>query len=893
MTKKIISVIAAILIILPIFVCFASADEDKYIFIDGENITRLANSAVIYKDVKSTKQSKWGFDVVVGSDGKITKTVAAGEGEDLEVPEGSFIISGTGESAEWLKSNARVGKFVYYDAYTRKAFFTSEKDAYTPYFTESVKVRGEENEFIIEAEGVEGTPQYLYTVIADESGMIKARGSNLKPEENEIAVSAATDGDMKFLVSHAIVGGNLTVNENAATFEFNEKHIARGLTILLDEAANAKEPFSVSTGEDALFEEAEALLKNKKISYADAAELMYKLDNIKVSLKNEKISEFRGALHVPAETSADEVKATVKALIDENLNALILRVSNGYGTCAVIPEGKFKRDEKFGDFDVIGEFIKECKANGIEIDLCLDVYFNAYAAAAAPEWISSPAGSDDTASKKFYSPASEGFKEYYLGYVESIVKRYDVDGIMLDYLRYPRFSESGDIGYDDATLEKFCEEYKVTSSEAAKIKSELFENKYWSEWVEFRKGLVSAMAEEISYVIRETRSDVYITAVAARDSVDYFYMQDYTKWLDDGIIDGVCLSLFSGDESEHDALPTLAYGEKLVTNKSAIVSAYTGKTKYCFVGLDTAAPVSRKIIGEEIIGAREIGADGFVLSDFDAYILQNLSNKSVIPNRAALPSSNAQDSQKAILEGSKEKIGKLKSFENGIDDETEASALEAIGKATAALEERALTYEEAQALESEIAMIFSKSDYKANIVEDYAAITKISLLAKEEAPIEPDESSEVDVSEESTEASDASEEISEEVSAEESVETSEDDEKTKIDAGTVAAFTFVLLALVGSIIGIILWIKRRKKPRKRYKLNGTVYEENVEETAEETVEETAEEAVEEMVEETVEEAEETIEETVEETEETIESAEETVEETVENVEEATEENKEE
>ena len=131
MTKNILRIICAVAtfaLLLPMLVLGGTTalavDTESWIYIDGENVTRGINTAIIYYGVPSTEQTLWGHDVVVDADGFVTNIIEGGlaEGENLAVPENGFVISSTGVIVQWFKDNVTAGTRLFYDRYNRKLF---------------------------------------------------------------------------------------------------------------------------------------------------------------------------------------------------------------------------------------------------------------------------------------------------------------------------------------------------------------------------------------------------------------------------------------------------------------------------------------------------------------------------------------------------------------------------------------------------------------------------------------------------------------------------------------------------------------------------------------------------------------------------------------------------
>lgn len=820
-TKRVLALaLTAFLITCTLTVYPLAEGENKYTFIDGENITRATDTAVIYKGVASTGQTQWGHNVVVDASGTVTDIVEGGlpEGENLAVPENGAVISAAGTRVQWFKDNIKVGTKLYYDSYTQKLFICDNSGNFDPYFVKTVNVTGDGN-YIISNLLADDSPLYTYDVAVDESGVVTARGSGVTAPEGGFTVSAATNGDRATLVMYAPLGAKCVVADGVATFTYDKtmlKRTAEAEIALSDSlAASAAAGFyftDINAINQAIADAKTASSGN--IDYKTLIDLIEVLEiNVNRVSSDTESTELRGAFHTPAETDINAVRATVKAAKNAGLNTLYLRVSNGYGTFIPMPEGsKFKQDSVFGGFDVLKAYIDVCKEENIALGLSIDVYYNQYASIAAPDWMTEPNGETRGLADKYYSPANEEFKKYFTEYVEYIVANYNVSSIVFDYLRYPKFHESCDLGYDYITVQTFSESYGIPINEADAIKTELFNSPHWEKWVEFRRGLVTDMAKTLSDAVNAIRTDVTLLAAAGRDSVDHYYMQDSIGWIEEGIFDGICLTLYEGDSDENDSIDPLAYTDGFVTAKGEIFGAYTGKNSYFFVSLETASPISADDFANAVYESRSIGADGFIASSLNSFIAQKYGlslENSALKGNAVSQFSDTVTAMKTVLEFAKTKINDHILPFGGCTEDTATQALAKINDALLLLDSGVLGHSEAQTLESDIAMIFASSNAKQAVLKEFEALTKLALLYKEESVIIPPDVSGGETSV-PPENSEPDTDISE-VSEEESKAVTDNGEKIDINIGNILIYVFVGLATVAATAAMIIGIRRKNK----------------------------------------------------------------------------------
>jgi uncharacterized lipoprotein YddW (UPF0748 family) len=123
--------------------------------------------------------------------------------------------------------------------------------------------------------------------------------------------------------------------------------------------------------------------------------------------------------------------------------------------------------------------------------------------------------------KPFLDPANPEVREYLLKLYAEIVTKYQVDGIQLDYIRYP-FQDpfSGrTYGYGKAAREKFKQQTGVDPVNISPRQRDL-----WQKWTAFRTEQVNSFVAEVSQMLRQKRSSL-ILSVAVFPLAEYERVQ--------------------------------------------------------------------------------------------------------------------------------------------------------------------------------------------------------------------------------------------------------------------------------------------------------------------------------------------------------------------------------
>ena len=138
--------------------------------------------------------------------------------------------------------------------------------------------------------------------------------------------------------------------------------------------------------------------------------------------------------------------------------------------------------------------------------------------------------------KAFLDPANPKVQRYLSLLLEEIATNYDVDGIHLDYIRYPFQSSTGkyNYGYGMASRQKFKQMTGVDPIEL-NVGGHL-----WSQWTGFRLKQVDNFVSTVSQRLKAKRPDLILsTAVFPMPRQERLnkIQQHWEKWVREGSID--------------------------------------------------------------------------------------------------------------------------------------------------------------------------------------------------------------------------------------------------------------------------------------------------------------------------------------------------------------------
>lgn len=283
---------------------------------------------------------------------------------------------------------------------------------------------------------------------------------------------------------------------------------------------------------------------------------------------HQSVEQFRGYwvdAFNPGIYDAEEVQNLVTDAEEVGANALIVQVGRRYD--CFCNDSAFPRTDAFIDpapYDPLEEVIEQAHAAGIEVHAWVNATtlwnqadppsspehaYNQHGPGAEGEdrWLNQRVdGTEQVGNNTWIDPAHPGAVDYFVDGVASIMENYDVDGINLDYIRYPDHSadeSQNEWGYSEVSLARFAEHTGRTDVPEP-------DDAEFSDW---RRDQVSALVRKVFLQMYE----IDPLARLSIDGITYGFgpvshddgfegtrtyanvSQDFRSWLDEGIIDTV------------------------------------------------------------------------------------------------------------------------------------------------------------------------------------------------------------------------------------------------------------------------------------------------------------------------------------------------------------------
>jgi uncharacterized lipoprotein YddW (UPF0748 family) len=208
-------------------------------------------------------------------------------------------------------------------------------------------------------------------------------------------------------------------------------------------------------------------------------------------------------------------------------------------------------------------------------------------------------------------PSNAANRKYELDAIREVVANYPIDGFHLDYIRY----SGNEWCYCPACRANFEEGIGVRLEDWPKPVVE--GGKYEAKYREWRLNVITSFVREVREMMKDVRPEAKLSAAVfpvpdnARDSV----LQDWPRWIRDGLVDFVCPMNYTGSLQE------------MRSRMKAELDAAAGKVPV-YAGLmvtaDSGEDQAPDMAVAQIAAARELGAQGFVLFELQEPVLRDL-----------------------------------------------------------------------------------------------------------------------------------------------------------------------------------------------------------------------------------------------------------------------------
>jgi uncharacterized lipoprotein YddW (UPF0748 family) len=211
----------------------------------------------------------------------------------------------------------------------------------------------------------------------------------------------------------------------------------------------------------------------------------------------------------------------------------------------------------------------------------------------------------------YVSPVHPEAVAHIASVVADLVTRYDVDGVHLDYVRYP----AGDFDYGRAALNSFALDMRTRVSPVERSRVEALQaidpfawpEAFKDEWRLFRQSRLSGLVTRLRSTVKAIRPTAIVSAAVVPDmeAAQRDKLQDWRTWLENGFIDALCPMAYTQDAS--------VFAEQI----AAVRAFAAGRPVWAGIG---AYRLSARETIDNIATARRLGVEGIILFSYDSLI---------------------------------------------------------------------------------------------------------------------------------------------------------------------------------------------------------------------------------------------------------------------------------
>jgi uncharacterized lipoprotein YddW (UPF0748 family) len=628
--------------------------------VDTKNMPRGAQMLVLYTPdyAETTRTNPYGVEVVAvrkkGSRSdytvtKITSTFECQKEKDLSkcgnaaIPENGVVLSAMGDKRQALLDTLKVG-----DTFTLEEKWFQEKTLALNIMNPTAQTNPMGSAFPGYRAGNQlvmydsqygqpttGTNEFGFEVTVVGGRVVAQEGADSTiPSDGYVLSGHGRARD--WLIANAPIGAKISLNPMTKTVTsaideqtyreqfarqwnkseerlgfFMGRQMARALKEVDDLAAAGKQEDAARLASDRLEELNKTLWKNYEAFPASA---------------------IRAAWHRPVEKSPEEIGRTLDSLKKAGLNTVFLETFfHGY---TIFPSQTYtayglsgNQNPGFTGFDPLKTWLEEAHQRNMKVHIWFQTFYAGNKVAYGvgpilekhPEWanIQYSALSSTTLQPStlesgafFLDPANPEVRKFVLALIDEIATRYPVDGIQLDYIRYPasfppdRFSyHKTTWGYTPVARQQF---QQMTGMDPALLDPKNPEQaELWRQWQAFKTEQVSSFVQTASRLIKTRKPSIQVSAAifpAPEDSVLRKH-QEWTRWVANGWVDFLApMTLTSAIKVVEDDTRRVAGASQM---KIPVISGIFGPFNNN----------SAEHVLEQIDAARRAGAQGFSIFD--------------------------------------------------------------------------------------------------------------------------------------------------------------------------------------------------------------------------------------------------------------------------------------
>jgi uncharacterized lipoprotein YddW (UPF0748 family) len=209
----------------------------------------------------------------------------------------------------------------------------------------------------------------------------------------------------------------------------------------------------------------------------------------------------------------------------------------------------------------------------------------------------------------YLSPIPSAAAAYTTGVIANLARRYPVDGIHLDYVRYPAedfdYGRPALSGFRSAMRDRLTAEERRVHDARADRDPLAYSEAFPEEWQEFRRNRLTALVAGIRRAVKTVRPTALLSAavIPDPDEASGRRFQDWPGWLAGGLLDVICPMVYTTDAGRF---------AQQVTAARRLAGRHT-----LWTGIGAYRLAEDQIL-DNVRTARELDVGGIVLFSYDS-----------------------------------------------------------------------------------------------------------------------------------------------------------------------------------------------------------------------------------------------------------------------------------
>ena len=483
-----------------------------------------------------------------------------------------------------------------------------------------------------------GTNEFGTEAIVENNIVIQLNGSDSIIPSNGYVISGHGRAK-KWIIENIQLGSKIYIDTDNKTIKtiltpesliFAAKEKIKEVNKLIDYYNQVDALYNDKKAQEYIEKAKEDLRKAEKNTDKAQTYIMESIDALNIATRNAVPyikNELKGVWIRPTEHNENEIKKTIEKLKETGITDIFLETyfhgKTIYPSKFLKEKGVISQREEFVGIDPLQIWIENAHKKGIKLHVWFETFYvgndvpmqiQNHILNYHPEWSNKrlfnydseiPVASLSEHNGYFLDPANPAVREYLQNILKEIIDNYKIDGINLDYIRYPQTVDSSfsnyanmNWGYTPYAREEFKKIYKVDPIDIKYATAE------WELWALYRQDKISSFVQETKNLIKE--KPIVLTAVVFPDikkCIDV-KMQNWRKWSFYNYVDGLTPLILTGDKNTAEMLI-----KDVVQNTSPKTNIYPG----LFVTFMGGTPEDLLL---QIQKTREYKAKGSILFDY-------------------------------------------------------------------------------------------------------------------------------------------------------------------------------------------------------------------------------------------------------------------------------------